>query len=334
MKKTIDRFQVRRALLSAILLAALYLFPALVQNAYVLRVCVYVCIYSILACSLNLISGVCGQVSMGHAAFYGIGAYASALTALNFGVPWYICVPIAGLAAGAVGILIGIPALRLQGGYLVICTVGFNELVRLILLNWVSVTRGPMGLTGIPRPVLFGIQIKSGTQYLYVALTLLLLIYVFLRNILRSKFGRNLRAIKEDETAAETMGINVHREKVIAFAVASALAGVAGSMLAHYMLYISPSLFIGDFSTTILSMVVLGGMGSMPGCIVAAVLLTAIPEMLRGLDQYRMLIYGLLLIFMMLGKNIEWETTSIGRLWAKVKEAVSSRSDLLLKGEK
>ena len=148
-----------------------------------------------------------------------------------------------------------------------------------------------------------------------------LIVYLLLNHILPSKFGRNLRAIKEDETAAEALGINVHKEKVQAFSLAAGLAGVAGSMLAHYMVYISPSLFVGDFSTTILSMVVLGGMGSMPGSVIAATLLTVIPEMLRGLDKYRMFIYGLLLILMMLGKTVNWETTKIGRLLMRCKPA-------------
>lgn len=306
-----------------VLMAALYSIPLFVASQYVLRVCVYVCIYSILACSLNLISGVCGQVSMGHAAFYGIGAYASALAAINLGVPWVVCVIMAALMAGVVGVLIGVPALKLSGGYLVICTVGFGELVRLILLNWVSLTRGPMGLVNIPRPVIFGIKIKSGGQYLVVALTLFFLVYGLLHNILHSKYGRNLKAIREDETAAETMGIHVHREKVIAFAVAAAIAGAAGSMLAHYMLFISPTIFVGDFSTTILSMVVLGGMGFMPGSVIAATLLTVIPEALRGLDKYRMLIYGLLLIFLMLGKNVSWETTGVGRRYVTLRDRIS-----------
>ena len=317
----------------ALLIAAMYMVPTFVKNEYVLRVCVYICIYSILASSLNLISGVCGQVSMGHAAFSGIGAYTSALISLYFGLPWPVCLLLACVVAGVTGVLIGIPALRLQGGYLVICTVGFNELVRLILLNWSSLTRGPMGLTNIARPVLFGIRIKAGNQYLYVALTLFLIIYVLLNNIIRSKYGRNLRAIKEDETAAETMGIHVHREKVIAFALASALAGTAGSMLAHYMVYISPSLFVGDYSTTYLSMVVLGGMGNMAGSVLAALVLTVLPELLRGLDSYRMLIYGLLLILLMLGKTRSWSTTSLARVLTQGRDMLKTRLLARRKGD-
>ncbi len=320
--------KVKKGILPVLLIAALYGIPFCVKNQYMLRIGVYVCIYSILACSLNLISGVCGQVSMGHAAFYGIGAYASALVAIHFGINWVVCVIAAAIAAGVIGVLIGIPALKLSGGYLVICTVGFGELVRLILLNWVSLTRGPMGLVNIPRPVLFGVTIKSGSQYMVVALTLFLLIYLILHNILNSKYGRNLKAIREDEIAAETMGIHVHREKVIAFAIAAAMAGAAGSLLAHYMLFISPTIFVGDFSTNILSMVVLGGMGFMPGSVIAATLLTVIPETLRGLDKYRMLIYGFLLIGLMLGKNVSWETTALGRWGAGIWEKIRQRRGL------
>ena len=306
--------RIRKLIVPIMVILLLYAIPTFVTNQYVLRVCIYIVIYSILACSLNLISGVCGQVSMGHAAFYGIGAYASSLVVMKLGIPWIAAVLIAAIISGIVGIFIGVPALKLQGGYLVICTVGFGELVRLILLNWVSLTRGPMGITNIPRPELFGVTIKTGQQYLYLMITIFLIVYVILHNTINSKFGRNLRAIKEDEIAAEAMGVHVHKEKVIAFAVAAAMAGVAGSLLAHYMLFIAPSIFIGDFSTTILSMVVLGGMGNMTGSVISAALLTIIPEALRWLDKYRMLIYGFLLIFMMLGKNVSWEEHKIGKI--------------------
>ncbi len=324
---------IRKLGLYLFIILAFYSIPAFTSNQYVLRVCVYIVIYSILACSLNLISGVGGQISMGHAAFYGIGAYASSLTAMKLGVPWIVSVIAAALIAGIVGALIGFPALKLQGGYLVICTVGFGELVRLILLNWVSLTRGPMGITNIPRPVLFGITIKTGQQYLYMMITLFLIIYILLHNLIHSKFGRNLKAIREDEIAAEAMGIHVHREKVIAFSAAAALAGVAGSLLAHYMLFISPSIFIGDFSTTILSMVVLGGMGNMPGSVIAAALLTVIPEALRWLEKYSMLIYGFLLIFMMLGKNVAWEENVLGRTVIKLQKRISLWFEGEMKGE-
>lgn len=321
MKKKIN---IRKVVLYAIILLGLYSVPVFVHNQYALRVSVYICIYAMLACSLNLISGVCGQVSMGHAAFYGIGSYTSALICMNFGLPWFVCMLIAFVFAGVAGMVIGTPALRLKGGYLVICTVGFNELVRLILLNWVSLTRGPMGITNIPRPKLFGVAIRSGNQYLFMALTMFLIVFIILRQIINSKIGRNLRAIKEDEIAAEAMGIHVHKEKVIAFTLASAIAGAAGSMLAHYMVYISPNLFIGDNSTTYLSMVVLGGMGNLAGSAIAALVLTVLPELLRGLNNYRMLIYGLLLIILMLAKTKNWGDTGVGRFFSRIKAAFTN----------
>lgn len=319
-----NKKNIRKIIARIIILLILYSIPTFVRNSYALRVCTYVCIYSILACSLNLISGVCGQVSMGHAAFFGIGAYTSALLSVNLGLPWIVCLIISFSVAGVAGIIIGAPALNLKGGYLVICTVGFNELVRLILVNWVSLTRGPMGITNIPRPTIFGYTIKSGKMYLYLALSIFLIVYILLTRLVDSKFGRNLKSIKEDETAAAVMGINVHKEKVIAFCIASAFAGVAGSILAHYMVFISPNLFIGDNSTTYLSMVVLGGMGNFAGSAIAALILTVLPEILRGLNNYRMLIYGLLLIIMMLSKTKDWSDTLVGKLLSRIKIKISS----------
>lgn len=214
---------VKKAFLIVLLVAALYAIPTFVKNAYVLRVCVYVTIYSILACSLNLISGVAGQVSMGHAAFYGIGAYASALVTMRLGVPWPIGVLAPGCWPRRSASCWPSPRFDFRAAiwssarsastswFDWCCSTGFPS------------PRGPMGITNIPRPVLFGVTIKSGSQYLYLSLTMFLIVYLLLNHILRSKFGRNLRAIKEDETAAEALGINVHKEKVQAFSLAAGL---------------------------------------------------------------------------------------------------------------
>lgn len=295
----------------------LYILPQFVANEYFMRIGVLSCLYALLSISLNLIAGVCGQVSMGHAAFFGIGSYASALVSMKLGMPWLVCVLIAFVISYLAGFIVGYPSLRLTGGYLAICTLGFGELIRIIMLNWVSLTRGPMGLVNIPRPIIFGIKIKSSASYFYICLTILIISYIILNNIINSKFGRNIKAIKNDDTAAEAMGVNVHMHKVISFAIAAAFAGIAGSILAHYFIFIEPSAFVGDESTSILSMVVLGGMGSMPGAVISATVLTALPEILRGFSQYRLLIYGFLLIFMMLAKTFSWETTP---LYHKIKE--------------
>ena len=198
------------------------------------------------------------------------------------------------------GLLIAIPTLKLSGGYLAILTMSFAEIIRLILLNWTDVTRGPMGILNIPTPNLFGYTIKSSAAFLYLVIIIAIVVYIALRNLIRSKFGRNLKALRDDEISSESMGINVYRHKVIAFVISTGIAGIAGALYASYMEFIDPTSFISDESTVILSMVVLGGMGNMNGSIIAAVLLTVLPEALRSFSDYRMLVYGVVLVVMML----------------------------------
>lgn len=293
-------------ILMGILLAALFVFPLLGFSQYIYRIAVVSVLYAILAMSLNLIAGVAGQISLGHIAFYGIGAYTSALLCVNFGVSVWVGMLAAFLVSMVFGLLIAIPTLKLSGGYLAILTLSFAEIIRLILLNWTSVTRGPMGILNIPKPSIFGYTIKSSAAFLYLVLVVAVLVYVGLRNLIRSKFGRNLQALRDDEISSESMGINVYRHKVIAFVISTGLAGVAGALFASFMEFIDPSSFISDESTVILSMVVLGGMGNMNGSIIAAVLLTVLPEAMRSFADYRMLVYGVVLVAMMLLKITDW----------------------------
>ena len=274
-----------------ILLAAMLVFPLMGFSQYVYRIAVVSVLYAILAMSLNLIAGVAGQISLGHIAFYGIGAYTSALLCVNFGVSVWVGILAAFVVSMLFGLLIAIPTLKLSGGYLAILTMSFAEIIRLILLNWTSVTRGPMGILNIPKPSLFGYTIKSSGAFLY---------------LIHSRFGRNLQALRDDEISSESMGINVYRYKVIAFVISTGVAGVAGALFASYMEFIDPSSFISDESTVILSMVVLGGMGNMNGSIIAAALLTILPEALRSFSDYRMLVYGVVLVAMMLLKITDW----------------------------
>ncbi|MFR4988915.1 branched-chain amino acid ABC transporter permease [Anaerotruncus colihominis] len=294
------------AALAGLMLAALFLFPMMGLSQYVYRVCVISVLYAILAMSLNLIAGVAGQISLGHIAFYGIGAYTSALLCVNLGVPVWLGILAAFLASMFFGLLIAIPTLKLSGGYLAILTMSFAEIIRLILLNWTDVTRGPMGILNIPKPELFGYTIKSSAAFLYLVIIIAIVVYIALRNLIRSKFGRNLKALRDDEISSESMGINVYRHKVIAFVISTGIAGIAGALYASYMEFIDPTSFISDESTVILSMVVLGGMGNMNGSIIAAVLLTVLPEALRSFSDYRMLVYGVVLVAMMLLKITDW----------------------------
>lgn len=289
-----------------ILLVAMLVFPLIGFSQYVYRIAVVSVLYAILAMSLNLIAGVAGQISLGHIAFYGIGAYTSALLCVNFGVSVWVGILAAFVVSMLFGLLIAIPTLKLSGGYLAILTMSFAEIIRLILLNWTSVTRGPMGILNIPKPSLFGYTIKSSGAFLYLVLTVAIIVYIGLHNLIHSRFGRNLQALRDDEISSESMGINVYRYKVIAFVISTGVAGVAGALFASYMEFIDPSSFISDESTVILSMVVLGGMGNMNGSIIAAALLTILPEALRSFSDYRMLVYGVVLVAMMLLKITDW----------------------------
>lgn len=288
------------------LLAAMLVFPLMGFSQYVYRIAVVSVLYAILAMSLNLIAGVAGQISLGHIAFYGIGAYTSALLCVNFGVSVWVGILAAFVVSMLFGLLIAIPTLKLSGGYLAILTMSFAEIIRLILLNWTSVTRGPMGILNIPKPSLFGYTIKSSGAFLYLVLAVAIIVYIGLHNLIHSRFGRNLQALRDDEISSESMGINVYRYKVIAFVISTGVAGVAGALFASYMEFIDPSSFISDESTVILSMVVLGGMGNMNGSIIAAALLTILPEALRSFSDYRMLVYGVVLVAMMLLKITDW----------------------------
>lgn len=242
----------------------------------------------ILAVSLNLINGFTGQFSLGHAGFMAVGAYASGLLTIYLDWPFPIVLVIAGLISALIGLLIGLPTLRLRGDYLAIATLGFGEIVRVVLLN-LKITGGPRGLGGIaPKTTFFSAEVIAVLTVLVIS------------NIIRSSHGRAFVAIREDEIAAEAMGIDTTRYKVLAFSVGAAFAGIAGGLFAHHQMFIDPRSFTFQRSIEILVMVVLGGLGSITGSIVAAVVLTILPEALRGMAQYRMIVYSLLLIGLML----------------------------------
>ena len=281
-------------------LLALMLLPLMSVSNFIIRMIIIVGIYIILALSLNLITGYTGQLSLGHAAFYAIGAYTSALLSLRYGISYLVAAPLAAIFSAAFALILGFPALKLHGAYLAIVTLGFNEIVRIVALNWMSLTRGPMGLPGIPRPRIFSYVISSSRDYYYLILFFVVITVVVMYRIINSRLGRAFISIREDELAAEAMGINTHRFKMLSFAIAAFFAGLAGSFYAHFVTYIDPQSFTFDESIQILSMVVLGGMGSIPGAIVGAIVLVVSPELLRSLQDYRMVMYGAVLIIMML----------------------------------
>ncbi len=257
-------------------------------DLYYLQVSVLIGINLILALGLNIITGVTGQLSMGHAGFMSIGAYTSAILATQFGMPFPVCLLAGGLMAGFTGVMIGIPTLRLEGDYLAMVTIGFAEIVRVVFLNMPIAGRG-LGISGIP-----------GATNFSVVWGLVIVILLLNAGLLKSRPGRALYSIREDEIASEASGVNTTLYKVIAFGMGTFLAGIGGSLYAHYLTYINPSDFGFMKSVEYLNMVVLGGMGSIPGTILGTVILTIAPEMLRFMQDYRLLVYGGLLVVLMI----------------------------------
>jgi branched-chain amino acid transport system permease protein len=263
--------------------------------AYLLHLAILAGIYIILTLSINLIIGYAGQVSLGHAAFYGIGAYASALVALNWHFPFPLAALSAMVVAGVCGLGLGLPTLRLKEDYLAIVTLGFGVIVDLVFLN-LEITGGPDGLPGIPSPSFFGLSFHPAGRYLILVAVAVLLVVVFTHRLVNSYHGRALRAIRDHEVTAQVMGINTPAYKIIIFTLAAALAGLSGSLYAHYITFINPESFGLHTSILILTMAVLGGMGSIAGSVLGAVILTALPEILREFQSYQDLLYGALLV--------------------------------------
>ena len=263
--------------------------------AFILHLAILAGIYIILALSLNLIVGYAGQVSLGHAAFYGIGAYASTLSALNLHFPYPLAALSAMLFTGVCGLALGLPTLRLKEDYLAIVTLGFGVIIDLVMRN-LEITGGPDGIVGIPSPVILGFSFRSAPLYFVLVCLGVVFSLLFTYLLVNSYHGRALRAIRDHETTAQVMGINSPGYKVAIFALAAALAGLAGSLFAHYIKHINYESFGLHSSILILCMVVLGGMGSIPGSVLGAIILTALPETLRQFQSYQDLIYGGLLV--------------------------------------
>jgi branched-chain amino acid transport system permease protein len=310
-----------------------YLGPALIVFALVLPwlpfadnqimdISVLVVTYIMLGWGLNIVVGLAGLLDLGYVAFYAVGAYSYALLALHLGVGFWVALPFAGLMAATAGVLLGFPVLRLRGDYLAIVTLGFGEMIRIILLNWYSLTKGPDGLGGIPRPSFFGHPFTAapppgvtafhqlfGLDFspiqriiflYYVVLVLALVTNFFTLRIRRLPIGRAWEALREDETACRALGINPTNTKLTAFGIGAMFGGIAGSFFATRQGFISPESFTFIESAVILAIVVLGGMGSQVGVVFAAVLLIGLPEIFRDLQQFRMLAFGAAMVLIML----------------------------------
>ena len=292
---------------------ALVVLPAL-ANPYLLYVANIALIYVILALGLNLVVGFSGLLVLGFSAFYGIGAYIAAICTTRFPatpISIWALIPLAAAAAAFFGLVLGAPTLRLRGDYLAIVTMGFGEIVRIILTNWDSLTRGPVGISGVApfsigewflsKPLYLGpLRLDGDAQYYFLLLAFAALAALLAYRLNQSRIGRAWVAMREDELAAGCFGVDVTRYKLLAFAIAASFAGVAGVFFASLQGFVDPTSFTFLESVLILCMVVMGGMGSLAGCAVAAVILVVIPEKLQMVREYRMLIFGLVMILLMI----------------------------------
>lgn len=298
-----------RILMGAIIVLVLVL-PWMVDN-YAKDVAINVMIYIALGLGLNIVIGLAGLLDLGYIAFYAVGAYTYALLNTNFGIPFWIALPIGCVISAMAGAFIGYPTLKMRGDYLAIVTLGFGEIIRIVLNNWDSVTQGPNGILGISPPGIFlptvsaggfefaHVYLKNLTWLYYLILAIAVITMVAVYRLNHSRVGRAWLAIREDETAAELTGIHTTRMKLFAYVLGAIFAGFAGAFFAAKVRYVNPSSFIFLESALVLSIVVLGGMGSIPGIIVGALAIIVLPEVFRELQLYRMAAFGGAMTLMM-----------------------------------
>lgn len=286
-----------RGLVPALVVAAA-LLPLAVDAPYLLQTLTNAWLYAMLALSLTLVAGTVGQISLGHAGLLAIGAYASALLALRLDLPVGLSIPAAGVITAGLGTLLIWPAFRLRGHYVSIATLGIGEIVALVILNWESLTRGPIGLSGIPPLELPHLPLDSTEGAYWSALAVLVLLGLLQARLLSSHLGRTWRAVREDDVAARAYGVSPDRYKGLAFAVGGFSAGIAGAITAHLYSYVNHETFTSQISVLALTMVILGGLGNLLGAVLGAVLLVGLPELFRVTVEYRVLIYGVALLLL------------------------------------
>lgn len=291
----------QRLVMILVLLGLASIFP-FVFDTYQTNIMITALMYVVLGLGLNIVVGMAGLLDLGFVAFYAVGAYSYALLNHHFGLGFWTVLPIAGGFAAIAGILLGFPVLRLRGDYLAIVTLGFGEIIRLVLENWNEFSMGPSGISNIDRPSLFGMEmsLEGSILYIYYITILFMIFAIFVVNRLQdSRLGRAWIALREDEIACQAMGIDKRKTKLVAFSLGAFWAGLVGVIFAAKTTFINPASFTFLESAIILSIVVLGGMGSIVGVILGALILILMPEYLRALSEYRMLAFGAILVTMM-----------------------------------
>jgi branched-chain amino acid transport system permease protein len=318
LQTTTPEFEKLGRLVAPALLAFALLAPFLFySNRYILDLGILVLTYIMLGWGLNIVVGLAGLLDLGYVAFYAVGAYAYALLAQNFGLSFWICLPLAGILAAFWGVMLGFPVLRLRGDYLAIVTLAFGEIIRIVIINWQSFTNGPNGISGIPRPSFFGLAFNDseggfaaffGLEFnpvhriiflFYLILALALLTNFVTLRLRRLPIGRAWEALREDEIACRSLGINTTNTKLTAFAMGAMFGGFAGSFFATRQGFISPESFVFMESALVLAIVVLGGMGSQLGVAIAALVMIGGFEFFRQFEQFRMLVFGTAMVAIM-----------------------------------
>ncbi len=295
-------FKTRTAQITAFILLSLALvfLPQIVTNMYYLGLVNYMILFAILCMGLNLILGYAGLLSLGHAAFYGLGGYTTAILITRYGFNFLSCLILSGIIALIFGILLGLPTRKVRGDYFCLLTIAFGEIFRLVAQAWIDFTNGAMGIVGIPIPTLFGWSIRTETDFYYLGLILLFFTWGTLSLLVHSRFGRAFIAIREDELAASVMGINTAIYKIIVFGIGCFYAGLAGSYLAVYQTTVTPSNFRLEESCLMIIMVIVGGMGSLLAPIAGVVVMILATEYFRDISEYRMLIIGVIMVAVLL----------------------------------
>ncbi|MFH2012828.1 MAG: branched-chain amino acid ABC transporter permease [Pseudomonadota bacterium] len=290
----------KNSLILILLTVCLVVFPFIVTDAYYISTMVFVGINGIIAIGLSLLMGYAGQISIGHAAFFGLGAYTSAVLTAKLGFNPWLAFFLGILLSSFVALIIGIPSLKLKGHYLAMATLGFGEITYVVFNELTDVTGGPSGIGDIPKISFAGYIMNTDTKYYFFVWAFLLFFLILSLNLINSRIGRALRSIHDNEVAANAMGINTSKLKIQVFLISAVFGSVAGSLYTHYITFVSPSSFGLFFSILLVMMVVIGGMHSVWGALIGATLLTILPEFLRALKDFEIFAYGAVLLLIMI----------------------------------
>lgn len=291
----------KNIIIKAVIIAAIIIIvPFLCPNNYVRQVVNMIAIYIILGTGINILTGYTGQLSLGQAAFFGIGAYTAALMNTRGGMQFFACLIGGCIVSGIFGIILAVPALKVKGSYLALLTMGFGEVVRIVMINWTDVTNGTAGILNIEAPRIFGYSFDTLHKYYYLVVAFAALGIAYQARLVKTRTGRALIAIREDNEAAELTGINVTTYKIRAFVLSAIYCGIAGVLYAMMIKYVSPDTFVSNTSSVILWTSIVGGFGTVVGPIIGGIIMQTLPEVLRFMGNWRLVVYGIILLIVIL----------------------------------